>query len=490
MSVESTKKSIMRSSIVNPLICLLLTVSFSGYGGNNLTIKKAEDQSSSIVQDLSPAEVRAIAKEAYIYAFPMVDSYRILNAYFVNKASPEYKGPFNTLINTARVFTPQDKTVQTPNSDTPYSFAGLDLTTEPYVITVPPIEKDRYFSIQLIDFYTFNFDYIGSRTTGNGGGNYLIVGPGWNGETPKNINKVIHSETKLLLSIVRTQLFNEADIENVKKIQAGYKLQPLSSFLGKPAPTTAPAVNFIKPLTSAEEKNSLQIFNILNFQLQYCPTHPSEVDLMKRFAQIGIGAGMHIDTTKLSAETISAMHEGIKDAWAAFVGMKEQVEKGEVTASSAFGTREFLKNNYLYRMGAAVIGIYGNSKEEAIYIIYSDDSIGKKLDGKNKYKLHFEPGKLPPANSFWSVTMYELPSSLLVDNSTNRYLINSPMLPELKKDADGGITLHIQNTSPGKDIESNWLPSPTSSFMTVLRVYWPKEEALNGTWKEPKIIME
>ena len=144
--------------------------------------------------------------------------------------SPEYKAPWNHLVNTPRVYTPADTAIQTPNSDTPYSLVGMDLRAEPMVLTVPPIEKDRYFSIQLIDAYTFNFAYIGSRATGNDGGGFVIAGPNWKGETPKGVTKVIRSETEFVFALYRTQLFNPGDIDNVKKVQAGYKAQPLSAF--------------------------------------------------------------------------------------------------------------------------------------------------------------------------------------------------------------------------------------------------------------------
>ena len=185
---------------------------------------------------VKPAEARAVAKQAYIYGFPMVDSYRIQYAYFVDRKNPEYKAPWNQLRNIPRVFTPQDKAVQTPNSDTPYSIIGLDLRAEPVVLTVPAMEKERYFSVQLIDAYTHNFDYIGTRTTGNDGGSFLIAGPGWKGATPKGVKKVIRSETEFVFAPYRTQLFSPNDLDNVKKIQAGYKVEPLSAFLGQPAP--------------------------------------------------------------------------------------------------------------------------------------------------------------------------------------------------------------------------------------------------------------
>jgi hypothetical protein len=436
---------------------------------------------------VTPAEARTIAKEAYIYGEPIVDNYRIQHAYWVDKANPEYKGPYNQLWNSARLFSPADVAIQTPNSDTLYSLMGADLRSEPLVFTVPAMEKERYFSCQFIDYYTQNFDYFGTRTTANGGGSYMLAGPGWKGETPKGVDKVFRSETELAFPAFRTQLFNPDDIDNVKKIQAGYKIQPLSVFLGQPAPKAAPAVDFIKPLTPAEQKTSPEFFSLLNFVLQFCPTVPSEVELMARFAKIGVGAGKAFDASKLSPEVKTAIEQGMADAWADMAALQKRIDAREVPMGAMFGTREFLKNNYLYRMAAAVNGIYGNSRQEALYEAFALDSEGQKLEGSERYTVHFPPGQLPPANAFWSLTMYELPRSLLVANPLNRYLLNSPMLPQFKKDADGGLTFYIQNESPGVDKESNWLPAPKVPFLMWLRIYWPKEEALEGKWTAPPL---
>ena len=435
---------------------------------------------------LTPDQSRAVAKEAYIYGFPMVDSYRIQHAYFVDRENPEYKTSWNQLLNTPRVYTPDDKTVQTPNSDTPYSMIGMDLRAEPLVITVPPIDKERYFSIQLIDAYTHNFDYIGSRTTGNDGGSFLIAGPDWNGETPKGVKKVIRSETGFALALYRTQLFNPADLDDVKKVQAGYRAQPLSAFLGQTAPKVA-AIDFVKPLTPEQQKTSIDFFKILNFVLTFCPTHPSETELMARFAEIGIGAGKNFDAGKLSPEMKNAVEQGISDAWSDFANLMKRFDAREVATGDVFGTRAYLKNNYLYRMTAGVRGIYGNSKQEAMYPLYGVDAASQKLDGTNRYTLRFGPGQLPPVNAFWSLTMYELPASLLVANPLNRYLLNSPMLPQFKLDANGGLTLLIQKESPGKDKEANWLPAPQGPFLVVMRLYWPKDEAVEGKWSAPPL---
>ncbi|MDI5929632.1 DUF1254 domain-containing protein [Rhizobium leguminosarum] len=459
---------------------LILTAAVAGFGPRAAQAAEA-----------TAAEVRAIAKEAYVYGFPMVDSYRIQHAYFVDTKNPEYKGPWNQIVNTPRVYTPADTAIQTPNSDTPYSWLGLDLRTEPMVLTVPPIEKDRYFSVQMIDAYTFNFAYLGSRATGNDGGSFLVAGPGWKGETPSGVKKVIRSETDFIWAAYRTQLFNPDDIDNVKKVQAGYKAEPLSVFLGQTAPAAAPAVDFIKTLTPEEEKTSPEFFNILNFILQYCPTDPSETELMARFARIGVGAGKTIDFDKLSPEMKAAFEQGMADAWKELATLeKQKIDTGEVTSGDVFGTREYLKNNYLYRMAGAVLGIGGNSKQEAMYPVYAVDADGKKLDGANRYALRFAPGQLPPVNAFWSLTMYELPQSLLVANPINRYLLNSPMLPQFVKDADGGLTFYVQNESPGKDKEANWLPAPKGPFIAFMRLYWPKEDALEGKWKHPPMTKE
>src|SRR5579862_6301629 len=436
---------------------------------------------------VSPAEARAIAKDAYVYGYPLVDNYRVEYAYFVDRMDPEFKAPWNQITNIPRVFTPSDTAVQTPNSDTPYSWTGLDLRTEPIVLTLPPMDrKDRYFSVMLTDAYTFNFAYLGTRTTGNDGGSFMVAGPNWKGETPKGVKKVLHSETELIIVVHRTQLFDPADIDNVKKIQAGYKVEPLSAFLGASAPQTAPTIDFIKPITKEEQKTSLEFFRLLNFVLQFCPTVSSEKALMARFAKIGVGAGKTFEPDRLSPEMKTAIEQGRADAWNAFAGGVKQMEVGKLKSGDLFGTREAMKNNYLNRW-LGTIGIYGNSKQEAIYPVYRIDANGQGLSGARRYSIRFVPGELPPVNAFWSLTMYKLPASLLVANPLNRYLINSPMLPQLKRDADGGLTLYIQNESPGEDKQANWLPAPKGPFAMYMRLYWPKEAALDGEWTAPKL---
>lgn len=439
--------------------------------------------------DITAEDARAIAKEATIYGFPLVDNYRIQYSYFVDKGGSEYKGEWNTLVNNARVYTPDDKAIQTPNSDTPYSYVGADLRAEPLVFTVPKVEAGRYYALQFIDMYTFNFAYVGSRATGNEAGHFLLAGPDWKGEKPDGITGIIRCETEFAFILYRTQLFGPGDIDNVKAIQAGYAVQALSAFSGRPAPKAAPAVEFLNPLIAEAEKTSPQFFEQLNFLLQFCPVHPSETGIRERFAKLGIGAGKTLDVAAMRPDIQKALADGMADAWADFKTFKEtQLDTGKHGSADGFGTREHLAGRYMDRMAAAALGIYGNSKDEAIYPAYFVDDRKQPLSGKDRYTLRFAPGALPPVHAFWSLTLYELPSSLLSANALNRYLINSPMEPDLRKDDDGGVTLYVQHESPGADRQANWLPAPAGPFFMAMRLYWPKEEALDGGWKAPILV--
>ena len=189
------------------------------------------------------AEVKAIAEEAFVYGLPLVMNYGVMYEFVIDKNSNQYKAPFNQIYNTHHVATYEDTAIPTPNSDTPYSLLWTDLRAEPMVISVPEVDKKRYYSVQLIDGNTFNYGYIGSRTTGNDAGDYLVAGPGWKGETPSGIKKVFRSDSDFSLAIFRTQLFNPDDMPNVEAVQAGYKVQPLSAFLNQPAPPAPAAVD-------------------------------------------------------------------------------------------------------------------------------------------------------------------------------------------------------------------------------------------------------
>jgi hypothetical protein len=436
----------------------------------------------------SPEEARGIAKEAYLYGFPVVEMYKTLYTQAIDSKSPNYKAPLNQIGNTAKAFTAKDTAFVTPNADTPYSFVWMDLRTEPLILTLPPIEEHRYYSVQLIDAYTQNFAYLGTRNTGNNGGHFMIAGPDWQGQQPVNIDRLLRSESNITYALYRTQLFDEKDLAKVKQIQKGYKVETLSHYLKQKAPAPAPKVTWPKPTPTMSE--TPELFRYLNFMLAFTPPQDVEKDLLARFSKIGIGAGQPFDLKKLSAEQRKALEDGISDAKAEFAAFKkDKVDTHQVTSGDFFGTRDHLKGNYLYRYAGANMGIFGNSAEEANYIGYFVDKDGQPADAsKHDYTLHFDKGALPPADAFWSLTMYDGKNKLLVANPLNRYLINSRMLPDLALDADGGLTLYVQHKNPGKDKQANWLPAPNGPFYGILRLYLPKPEVASGEWKMPPLI--
>ncbi|MCO6425665.1 DUF1254 domain-containing protein [Sinorhizobium meliloti] len=434
-------------------------------------------------------EAKNIAEEGFIYGLPLVMNYAVMQEYAVDRNSGQFKAPFNEIYNMHHVATPDDTAIITPNSDTPYSFVWLDLRAEPMVISVPAVEKDRYYSVQLIDGNTYNFGYIGSRATGTEPGDYLVVGPDWKGETPTGIKQVFRSTTPFTFTAIRTQLFNPDDMPNVEKIQAGYKAQPLSAFLKQPAPPASPTIEFL-PATTAGIKDNF--FQYLDAALQYVPETPRDKAVRAKLARIGIGPGKTFEFKDLPLEHKAELLVGMKqgddkvDKWLA--NGNKNINGWNV--GSFFGDEAFFNGDWPMRAGAAKGGLYGNDAVEAMYPYTRTDATGEPLDGsKHKYTITFSPGQLPPVNAFWSVTMYDGKSQFLVKNPINRYLINSPMLPGMKKDADGSLTLYIQKDNPGADKEANWLPAPDDTIYLVMRLYWPKPTppsilpAGEGTWQ-------
>jgi hypothetical protein len=441
-----------------------------------------------------PTPTEAVVEEAYIYGFPIIVAYKALYQSNVDQSSGQYKAPFNQIWNDGHVFTPQDTAITTPNSDTPYSMVQADLRVEPIVLRVPQVDKGRYYSVQLLDIYSFNYGYIGTRTTGNGPGCYMVAGPDWKGETPDAVKATFHSETRFSLIIYRTQLFNPADMVNVRKIQAGYKVQTLSAFLSRPAPPPAPAIDWPKFTPQAF---TTEFPAVLNFLLQFCPEVPQERALRARLAGIGIAPGRKLDPRALTPEQKAEFVVGIRSAFGNIETAADNIGK-KITGwgvGAAAGNRAFFDGDYLLRAAGAKAGIYGADADEAIYPYTREDGSGQPLDGSaNRYMLTFAPAQLPPVNAFWSVTMYDGKTQLLIENPINRYLVNSPMLPGMRKNADGSLTIYIQKDSRGKDKESNWLPTPNGRMFLVMRLYLPKQTPPSilppgeGTWNPPPIL--
>jgi hypothetical protein len=442
----------------------------------------------------SVEETKAIAEEGFIYGLPIVMNYAVMYEYAVDKNSGQFKAPFNQIKNEPNVFTYKDTAIPTPNSDTPYSFVWMDLRTEPIVLSVPAVDPKRYYSVMLCDGNTYNYGYIGTRATGSEAGDYMVVGPDWKGTTPPGIKKVFQSSTQFSVAGYRTQLFNAADLPNVVKVQAGYKVQPLSAYLKQASPPPAQAIDFPK---IDKELVKTNFFQYLDFALQFAPPEANEKEVRAKLARIGIGPGKTFDFEHLSLEHKAAVGLGMKDGEAkvdsAVTSAGEAINGWRV--SSLPGDSAHYNGDWLKRAAAAKAGIYGNDAAEAVYPLTRIDGNGNTLDGsKHNYTLTFAKDQLPPVNAFWSVTMYDGKTQLLIENPINRYLINSPMLPGMKKNADGSFTFYIQKDSPGKAKEPNWLPAPNDTIYLVMRLYWPKETppsilpAGSGTWQPPTVV--
>lgn len=430
-----------------------------------------------------PPLVTAIAREAFVYGYPMVMNYGNMFVYAIARANQQYRAPFNEIANEAKILTPQTATTATPNLDTAYSSLWADLRVQPLVLGVPAVEPHRYYSLMLVDLYTWNFAYLGTRTTGNGAGYFLLVGPRWNGAVPTGITKVIRADTDFIFAVYRTQLLNSADLANVKEIQSGYTVQPLGRYEGRAAPRPFPRADFL-PFVP-EQTESLAFFNYLAFLLQFCPVVPGDEAARARFAQIGIEPGRPFDPDALQPDMRRAVVGGMEE------GRKAIEANVAATKSSAdlFGTREYMGNNYLNRASGAMSGIYGNSKEEVFHFVFASDKLGQALDGSsNRYDVRFDNGQLPPVKAFWSLTLYDAKTKLLAANPANRYSINSSTLPAMTLGSDGGLTISIQKESPGKNQESNWLPAPDGQFVLQLRCYWPDPQILTGKWTAPEPV--
>ena len=439
-------------------------------------------------ESLTPEQTKQITKEAYIYAYPMLENYQMMFATAIWKESPAFDAPFNQMKNKAVLLGPKYTTIVRPNNDTFYSTLWLDLRAEPMVLSVPAISDNRYYAWQFIDLFTHNAGYVGTRETGFKAGKYLLAGPNWSGEKPKGIVKVIQMETNLLAALARTQVYSQDDVENAVKVQSGYKIETLSQYMGTPSPNASTPLDF--PLYSPEKIKSVEFISYLNFLLGQVKAHPSEAALLKRFSKIGIGANVAFDVQNIDPEIKKIMQNAIDEAIVEVEAESKNLGvlvDGWMQVAGAFGSREVMQGKYLTRAAAAYFGIYGNDLEEAFYPETKLDSDNETLDcSKHNYILHFEKDELPPVKAFWSLSMYKLPEQHFIENEINRYVISSAT-EGLKYNEDGSLDVYIQKENPGEDKVSNWLPAHNGPFSLQARLYWPNPENLDPLYVMPSV---
>jgi len=430
---------------------------------------------------LTADQAREIAKEAYIFNYPLVLMYRTMYLQAISSTSQSYSGGFGKWLHFG-TSSPKDTDIVSPNNDTPYSYAWVDLRTEPWVLTMPKIEEKRFYTSQWDDLWGFVLDNPGSVEDGNDGVSVLLASPSWKGKLPDGVKRVIQGDSDFLGTLTRTQLLESTDLANVKKIQNQYKLQPLSEFLGKSAPDAAPAINWMPWKEGAETTD--KFWSYTNFLLSYTTPNEQDRPIHDRMAKIGLVAGATWESAKFDKEISAAIAAGVKDAL-------DEMEKRAVLITDPslfFQSRKDLNKDYFNRALGVYVGIFGNVKKVSVYFAVAKDDKEELFDGsKYNYSITFTASQIPPAKHFWSWTMYSLPQRLLVDNPINRYSIGSPT-PELKKNKDGSITIYFQAESPGEDQEGNWLPAPNGPFWPVLRTYGPSETILDKTWKVPPFV--
>jgi hypothetical protein len=438
-------------------------------------------------QKLNEQAALQIGIEAYLYGYPIVlmDVTRQV-ATAVPKAD-EKRAPVNQFHHSKAFPDHSFTAVVSPNADTLYSTAWLDLLREPIILSVPDTGK-RYYLIQMLDAWTNVFAAPGTRTTGNGKGDFAVVGPAWTGQLPKGV-KEIKSPTNMVWIIGRTQTNGKDDYPAVHAIQRQYKVTPLGTW-GKEyqPPDNVPVAPGVDTKTSPAEQvakmDTATFLGRLAALMKDNPPAPADAEIIKKLAAISLLPGKDFDFKTLDPAVAKALERGVAGVRMQMAAAGKEPKGKLVNGWMIFRDLGRYGNNYLYRAAVAWVALGANLPEDAIYMRTTVDADGQPLTGKNRYVLHFPKGQTPPVNAFWSVTMYNSRQAF-VENPIGRYA--SGDRDKLKFNADGSLDLYIQPASPGKEQEANWLPAPIDDFNLMLRLFWPKKEVLDGTWPPPAV---
>jgi hypothetical protein len=439
-------------------------------------------------------EARETAIEAYVYGYPLV-TMEMTRRIMTNVAKPEgTRAPMGQLVRMRAYPTAAFRDVTAPNADTLYTTAWIDVGTEPWVLSIPDM-ADRYYLFPMLDGWTDVFQVPGKRTTGTGAQTYAITGPGWKGTLPAGVTQYA-SPTSIVWILGRIYCTGTPeDYAAVHAVQDQVSLVPLSAY-GKPytppAATVDPKIDMKKAVR--DQVNALDgvaFFTLLAQLLKTNPPAAADAPMLPKLAAIGVVPGQDFDASKLDPAVVEGIRAAPKPAQDEIMRwLKEGVLAGDLTMQDGwFYTTKTGEYGTAYRQRALItaIGLGANRPQDAVYPMSQGPDVLQHYDGGKKYVMHFDTGKLPPVNGFWSLTMYDA-SYFFVDNPLNRYTL-SPR-DQLKTNPDGSVDLYIQHASPGADKESNWLPAPAGDFILMLRLYWPNEKApsiLDGSWRVPRV---
>ena len=429
-------------------------------------------------------DAKTIAREAYIFGSAFVSNYRVFISRLVEKSPLMQGADFNEFVHNRDPFPPE--TPDTTQRDTLFSIAIIDLRREPIVISVPDVPEGQSYLLQMGDTSTENLPYISTVTTHNKAGNYVLVGPEYQGYLPTDkLDGVITTRGQLVAMLGRTVITDPDDLTIPHKIQDGMKMRPLSTFLGTAPPPVPPAIEFVT--WDAQKAAGVGVFEYINMALAWHPPAISELDAMARFSRIGVAPGQPFSTDGWPDEIVAAVNEAVVevnnelDEAASTIGATSGNWQWDTTDISRFGT------DYFRRSAIALKNIYPNAPDHAVYGQAYRDADGEQLSGERGVMIRFEKGKLPPATMFWSLTLYDAKTTAMYPNEWKRYSIGSTT-KGLRFAADGSLTLYIQNAEPSDAVaRANWLPAPRGELYLVLRLYGAKPEVIAGQWTPPPI---
>ena len=437
-------------------------------------------------------EATQIGEDAYIYGYPLVTMEYTRRVMTNVRGSAGMRAPMGQLIKARTYPDASFRDVTAPNADTLYTTVWLDVSKEPWILSLPPA-NDRYYLFPMLDGWTTVFQVPGKRTTGTGPQKYVITGPNWKGTLPAGVTEY-KSPTSIVWILGRIYCTGTPeDYEAVHNLQDEISVVPLSAYGGTymaPEGTVDPAIDMTMPVR--EQVNNLSTsdyFNLLAKLMKDNPPSAADAPVVAEMARLGIVPGRPFDINKLSPDAAKALQDVPKLGFEKIMGwMTGSVAAGMnkdingwvfSTETGIYGT------NYLQRALVTAIGLGANRPQDAIYPTSETDAAGKPYSGANKYIVHFDKGQLPPVDGFWSLTMYD-GGYFFVANPLNRYSISARQ--DLKVNDDGSVDLYLQHDDPGEDKESNWLPAPADKFILMFRLYWPKEtppSIIDGTWTIP-----